>query len=222
MNHSIESFSKSDRVKAESLLARVDNLLDKTRQTQEQLYRNFVEVGIALNEVKGSRAWMLRGHSFDAYLMSCQDRFGRKRTSLYSYTAIAETLSGSIPHKQLIGMGISKCQSLAQYVKKAGKQPTPEMILAASDPKIGVDEFQAKVYSEMSDAPEKGKWFDFGGAYLTPDEKAEILRGFDVAANTDPAIPQNIPDWSRTKQIMQRFVQEFIATYEPVLQGEGQ
>src|SRR5271165_1107428 len=114
----IELVSPADRQKQELLLDRVDSLLDETRLGQERLHRNFIEIGIALLEVDKSRAWMLRSHSSDAYIKSCETRFGKGRTALYSFKSVAEHLLPHLSADRLLAIGISKAQPLAQYIRQ--------------------------------------------------------------------------------------------------------
>ena len=212
----IEKVSPAERKKAESLLSRVDSLLDRTRAAQDQLYQDYVEIGVALMEVQESKAWLVREfHSYDAYIKGCEERFGRGRTALYGYKSVAERLLPSIGKEDLISIGIGKSQPLAAYVKRTGKQPNDVLLAAARNPEIGVDEFKATIAEQLHEKPEpSGKWYEIGGFYCSPSEKQEIQRGFEVAATTDPPISPDLPDWAHRKAVIQRLVMEFLATYE--------
>ena len=208
----IETVSPADRQKQTELLDRVDALLDDSRATQEHLARNFIQIGIALLEVDKSHAWTLRAKSSDAYVKSCEARFGRSRTVLYGYKSVAENLLPHMPADKLLEIGISKAQPLAQYSKHhAGKLPE-SLIEQAIDPGVGVEEFKAAVAETQHEKPEKGKWYDLGGFYCTADEKIEIDMGLERAETIEP-LPADIPVWMARKIAIQRLVAEFLATY---------
>lgn len=208
----IETVSPAAREKQQQLLTRVDLLLDDSRATQEHLARNFIQIGIALLEVDKSRAWTLRSHSSDGYIKSCEARFGKGRTALYGFKSVAENLLPHLPEQKLLEMGISKAQPLAQYVKRTGKTPSAELLADAFNPKVEVEEFRASVAGALHEKPEKGKWYDLGGFFVSPEEKEEIDRGLEQAANNEP-LPDNCSEWMRKKIIIQRLVAEFLSTY---------
>lgn len=211
----IENPTDADRTAAEALLRRVDELLDVSRGMYENLHRNYVEVGTALLAVRNEKAWLHRDfHSYDSYVRNAEARFGRSRSALYGYVSVAERLLPSVKESDLIGMGITRAQSLAKYVKASNKKPSQDLIEAASDPTIGVDQFKATIAEKLHEKPEApGKWFDVGGFYVSPEEQEEIERGFKVASETDPAIPNDIPEWLHRKAVIQRLVMEFLASY---------
>jgi hypothetical protein len=208
----IQKFSKADERTAKELLACVNGLLDEARNGRESLERTYMDIAIVLDEVETSRAWMLVAHSFDAYIKSCEARFGKSRTQLYGYRSVAKNLLPAIPKEQLISIGISKAMPLAQYVKQKGGKAPENLISKAADPNVGVDEFRAEIAAATHVQPEKGKWFEFGGAFLTPAEREEIERGFARAAEVEP-LPADISDWMKRKIVIQRLVAEFLSTY---------
>src|ERR1700689_1892163 len=167
---SIERASEEEHKKQELLLEKVDALLDETRPGQERLHRNFIQIGIALLEVDRSKAWTIRRHSSAGYIKSCEARFGKGRTALYGFKSVAENLLPHLPEQKLLEIGISKAQPLAQYVKRTGKTPPENLLSDAGNPEVGVDEFKSSIAEAQNEKPEKGKWYDFGGAFLTADE----------------------------------------------------
>lgn len=208
----IEVVSNTDRRNAEALLARVDELLDDSRATQDRLHRNFIEIGIALLAVEKSRAWTLRAKSSDQYIKDCEGRFGRSRTVLYGYKSVAENLLPHMPASQLMEIGISKAQPLAQYAKKHAGDLPDLLVSKAVDAGVGVEEFKAAVAESQHEKPEKGKWFQIPGFFVTAEEKEEIDRGLRVAEAVEP-LPVDCPDWLKTKITVQRLVAEFLSTY---------
>lgn len=210
-----------DETKAqEALLARVDTLLDDARIGQQRLHENYVEIGLAMLEVKTMKAWLVRTHSWDAYVLVCGQRLGKKRTALYGYTSVAEQLGPHVAPKQLVTMGISKSQPLAAYVKTSGKQPSPALLEAALDASVGVEEFRAALSEARHEKPEgEGKWFDLGGFYCTPPEREEIERAFRYAAVMDE-IPENEAETVVRKRTIQALAREGISAWGPIVEKQ--
>lgn len=208
---SIEQF---DRPLAEKLLARVDNLLDKTREAQDELHRNYVEIGCAILDVQKAKAWMILPNlkSFDQYIMGCEGRFGRKRTALYEYCRVARELLPEISEAQLIEIGISKAGQLCSYLS-SGKKLTPELLLAAKDQKV--DDFRSDIFRKMNKVPENGGKWHMIEFVATKEEWQELERAFAVSEKIEPS-PDGTPDWAKVKTAVQRMAQEFLATYEGV------
>ena len=71
----IEVVSKTDRIEAQAVLARVDELLDRARSGRESLNSTYVEIGVALDAVENTRAWMQVARSYDGYIREhCEPR----------------------------------------------------------------------------------------------------------------------------------------------------
>jgi hypothetical protein len=204
---------------AEELLARVDRLLDEARAGRECLERTFMDIAIALDEVEKSRAWLSVAHSYDAYIKFCEARFGKSRTQLYGYRSVAKNLLPAVSKEQLLTIGISKAMPLAQYSKrKNGKLPA-SLINKALDGQVGVEEFKAAVAETQHEKPERTKWFDMQGFYVTADEKIEIEAGLERAETIEP-LPDNCPDWLVRKIVVQRLIAEFLSTYPCTENGQ--
>jgi hypothetical protein len=212
MTQEIELVSSAELARNQELLAAVDSLLDETRVTEDRLHRNFLEIGVAMLAVQKAKAWLARAKSWDSYVMDCGKRFGRGRTAIYSYTSVAERLLPHMPAKQLVEIGISKAQPLAQYAKRlTGKLPE-NLIESAINPEVGVEEFRASIAEVQHDKPEKGKWFDLGGFFCTADERIEIESGLERAETIEP-LPEDTPAWLARKIAIQRLIAEFLSTY---------
>jgi hypothetical protein len=209
----IEVQTPAARERQESLLARVDLLLDDSRATQEHLARNFIQIGIALLEVDKSRAWTLRAKSSDQYIKDCEGRFGRGRTALYAYKSVAENLLPHMPEQKLVEIGISKAQPLATFVKNSGKKPPAKLLAAAENPKVGVEEFRASIAETLHEKPESGKWYEFlSGFYVSAEEKAEFERAIQ-AAKAQIELPENCSEWLERKLVAQCFVAECLSSW---------
>lgn len=205
---SIEQF---DRPLAEKLLARVDNLLDKTRAAQDELHRNYVEIGCAILDVQKAKAWMILPHikTFDQYIMGCEGRFGRKRTALYEYCRVARELLPEISEAQLIEIGISKAGQLCSY-KASGKKLTPELLLAAKDQKV--DDFRSDIFRKMNKVPESGGKWHMIELLASKEEWEQLEKAFELSEEVEPS-PVGTPEWAKVKTAMLRMAAEFEAEY---------
>ena len=203
---------KVDVAQQKALLSKVDRLLESARSGMDNLSRTYVEIGVALDAVENAKAWLLVARSYDSYIKDhCEPKFGKSRTQLYNYRSVAKNLLPHMPADKLLEIGISKAQPLAQYVKHAGKLSSG-LLAAAENPEVGVEEFRASIAESRHDKPEKGKWYDFGGAFLTADEKIEMDAGLE-RSETIETLPEDCPDWMIRKIVMQRLVAEFLSTY---------
>jgi hypothetical protein len=196
-----------------ALLARVDSLLDSYRANRESLHRNYVEVSLAMVEVKKTRAWLARAHSWDQYVKDCGERLGKKRTVLYAGVSVIERLSPYVETKQLVEMGISKSQPLAQYVKQKGTKPPDNLMSKALDPSVSAEQFRADIARETHQpVDEKSKWRTIG-FFCTDDEWAEIERAFALARR-EGQIDENLPENLVQFRTISAMAKECIGSWE--------
>lgn len=208
-----EIIPKTDESAAKTLLAKMDELLEKARYGREELGKTYVDIGIALDEIESSRAWMLVAHSFDGYIREhCEPRFGKSRTQLYGYRAIAKNLLPAVSKKQLIEMGVSRAMPLAQYVRLKGANPPESLINQALDPKVKVEEFESLIAEATHQSTEKGKWHQIS-IKAEDSEWEEIERAISVALALGP-LPVETSEPTKRKVALLRMSQEFLATYE--------
>jgi hypothetical protein len=197
----------------EALLRRVDDLLDSARVGQQKLHENYVQIALAMLEVKNTKAFLARTHSWDKYILECGQRLGKKRTVLYSGISVAEQLGPYIAPKQLVSMGISKSQPLAAFVKQSGNKPSPALLEAANDPAVGVEEFRAKIATAQHlPANPKSKWRSIG-FFCTDDEYSEIERAFALARREDE-IDENLPETIVQFRTISCMAKECISSWE--------
>ncbi len=209
--------------KAAAVKEKIEALIIQISEGQWSLGKKFVELGQALLEVRAKKYWESWGYTtFGSYIDMVTERMDRGRAQLYGYMGVVEKLLPRIGNDQLVEMGISKASELARVVS-AGKVIPPALFAKAIDGDVKVSELKAAVGAELNLArPENGQWHDVGGFYATKEEWEEILRGYDIAARVDPVIAGTTPDWSRRKEVQQRLVREFLATYErAVMKGEA-
>ena len=210
-----EILPKTDEKVARRLLDEVDGLLDQARNGRESLQRTYVEIGAALLKVEQTKAWMSGGfHSFEAYIKSCEVRFGRARTQLFGYKAVAERLLPEVSKEQLIEMGISRAMPLAMYVKKTGK-PAANLLRDALNPKVGAEQFEALVAEATHQTPEKGKWHQLS-LKAEDSEWGEIKRAMSVAlsrATDGVPLPPETSEPLKNKISLLALAAEFLSTY---------
>jgi hypothetical protein len=194
---------------------KIVHLISNIHNGELALATGYVALGAALLAVKENKYWVaLEFKNFGEYIASIKDKIQVGRTQLYLYIATVEKLLPSITEKELYNIGITKALELKRVVSMTGQQPPQELIDLALDPKTTQLALKGEVYKHLHLTPEdKGIYFDFG-FYVTEEEKAEIERGLDVAARIDPPVGNDWEENARKKEIMFRFVREFLATYE--------
>jgi hypothetical protein len=176
-----------------------------------------------LARFKKAEAWRELGHSsFNSYLLSIQERFGKSAKQLYMYIGAAEHLMSLAGEAGLDRMGITKAEALSRASRKAGKAVTPALLAAALDPKIGVQEIKAMAHTAYN-LPEgelpKGNWFDFGGAYLTAEERKVFVEAAKIASRVLD-LSKDTPDWLNRKKILLAWAAEFDGTYRAEVYGQ--
>lgn len=194
-----------------------------------RLSRGYARLASLLAAFKHGQAWRELGFtSFNAYLVQLQDKYGRSSKQLYSYVSTAEKLlaqfgQGTLTVEQLDEIGITKAHELAAASKRAGKPITAELISAALDKAVGVTEIRALAHQTYNTTPgemPKGAWFDFGGAFLTAEERKTFVDGVEITMRVLD-VKKETPDWLKRKLIFLAWAQEFAGTYRADVYGEG-
>lgn len=216
MPQEIEVLKPAEVVRNQGLLAVVDSLLDETRATEDRLHRNFLEIGVAMLNVQKAKAWIARAKSWDSYVMDCGKRFGRGRTALYGYTSVAERLLPHMPAEQLLDIGISKAQPLAQHVRHKGSAPDRKLVALASNPEVGAEEFRAALAESAHDKPEKGKWHEI--SFFASDEEWEEIETALRYAEIADEVPADSPDWLKRKRAVVAMSKECISSWGPEIE----
>jgi len=219
-DHSADPFKKN----AEIVAKRVDSLLGAIRTGELNLATNYVQLGNQLLNVRSNKYWVPLGFSnFGKYIESIKDQIQIGRTQLYLYISTVEKLLPSVSESQLNDMGISKAVELQRVVSQTGAPPTQELIDFALDPSHTRESVKAEVYKHLNiqTPTETGIYFELG-CYVTQEEREEIQRGLDVAVRIDPVIPNDWPENNRNKEILLRFVREFLSEYESHMYQETQ
>lgn len=207
---------------AENARIAVDRLLEDIRDNELGLAANYARLGAVLFDVRKNRYYEGWGyHSFGSYISDLADRVRKERSQLYAYISVAEKLLPFMPEHQLVAMGISKAEQLKRFVQQSGLRPSQTLLDAALDEKVTIKGLREEVFKELRQEPDpKGKYYDFGGFYLLPDEKSEIDFAFQLAKRIDPIIPHDVPEHSQRKEIVLRLCREFIAEYAHLAEGK--
>jgi len=212
----LEAPSGKDNLEAQSTLTEIDSLADNICAEEKQLNSRWVRLGVLVHTVRAKKYWLEAGcQNFGQYVEYVGLRVGKGRSQVYQYVSVAETLLPQISEAVLTEMGITDANELKKMAVATGK-PVPQNIIdAALDPDKTIDHLKADIADVTHEAPvDKGKWFDLGGFYLTDDEKALVGSAYKTATQLDPVIRHDIPGHIQTKEVVLRWCQEFLSTYQ--------
>jgi hypothetical protein len=215
---------ETDREEAKQAAKEIDELLDEIKSGELCLATNYAKLGNQLLKIRSKKHWIALGfRSFGSYIESIKERIDKGRTQLYMFISVAEKLLPSIAEEDLNRMGISKALELQRIVAQTGMKPPQDLIERALNPVTTREQLRGEVFKHLHcPEDEQGTYWDLGGFYVTPEERKEINRGFDIAARVDPVVPLDWPEHARKKEIMQRLIREFLSTYEQLVErGEG-
>ena len=207
--------TKEDQLEAQKISQEIDGVSFTLRENYYAGEQNWVKLGSLISKVRQKKYWHSYGFtSFGSYVASLEPKVWRKRSQVYLCVGVIEKLENQIPLADLEKMGISKAYELKKYATESGKIVPEDLIKTALDPETDLTELKATVADALHKSPdEKGTWFDFGGFYVTPDEKQQIEDIVELAKSVDPAIPHNIPEHVIRKEVFMRLIMEFQATY---------
>ncbi len=99
-----------DKVRAQQVLARIDEILRWEQRVDHQKDQKFAELGKHLCEVRNHGYWRLGHKSFEAYL---ETKFPDSRRKAYYLMSIHDNLR-KIPTTEIEGLGWSKALELAR------------------------------------------------------------------------------------------------------------
>jgi hypothetical protein len=161
---------------------------------------------------------------FKSFMAEISNRFNREQKTLYGYLGVAERLLPLISAGKLEQIGISKALEIKRALKKAdGKAIPQDVIDAACLPQTTAKELRALLAQAFCYAPdaEKGVWIDFGGSFLTKEERAEFLAAVRVT-KAMLGLSDEIPDHIQRKEILQAWWREFMGTHAAEVLGPQQ
>jgi len=223
MTTTIEApFTTTEEQEARQLNEKITSLLSSITGLEKSLMQGWATLSSHLFEVRERKFWILYGYeSFGKYIVEVGDKIGKGRSQLYQGIRVVEQLP-EVSAEDLTAIGISKAAEVCK-IKAAGKSVPKDLIERAKKSETTIDQVREEVFNTLHSSPEqRGRYFDLSGFFVTPEEKEEILTGFDIARRVDPAIPHDIPEHAQRKEVMLRLVREFRSTYEAlVIRGEG-
>jgi len=213
----VSAFTEEEKREADKLQTEIDNALKTIQLATNTAARSWLRLGAAVHRVQEKLYWMLWGFaSFGQYVDSIKNKVEKGRTQIYNAVSVVKQLGPYVDQSSLDQMGISKASLLASYIRRTSLKPPENLIEQAKDSKVTIAELKAAIFEaeHQKDMPPHTTYFDLGGIYVTSDEKAEILRAFEVAAKVDPPISNECPEVRQRTEIILRLAREFLATYE--------
>lgn len=196
--------------------------LDKLVAAQVGLERGFAHLGALLCDFKAREVWRPLGFvSFDIFLGDLYTRYRLRKSQLYSYLTVAEQLLPHYSAEALEEMGISKALEIKRAVKANNNKALPDTIIAAARKgETTTRELRVLIGETMNlpDDREQGAWFDFGGTYLTKDERAEYAAACNVGILV-LGIKPHVPEHIQRKEVLLAMAREFFATHAPDVYG---
>jgi hypothetical protein len=216
-------------VSAAELRQRIYHELGAIVPMEANLEHSYIRLGNLLAAFKHEECWRELPASngqpyanFDAFMYELRDLYHRGRTQLWAYLSVAEKLLPLVDAETLDKIGISKAQELKRALAP-GRVLTPEIIDVAANPKTTIKELRATLYATFNitdDNRPVGQWFDFGGAYLTPDERKEFIE-FVKVASAILCLKRETADWIQRKECLMAAAREFLGTHAAEVYGPG-
>jgi hypothetical protein len=199
--------------------------------TEASLERGYARLGGLLAAFKSCEGWRgLNGAdgqpypNFDAFMLELRERYNRGRTQLYQFCSVAEKLLPMISADTLDEMGISKATEIKRAIGGVpGRAVTPEILEAARNPKVTIKQLRAILADAFNITDERpaGQWFDFGGAYLTPDERKAFVDAVKVTTAI-LGLKNDVPDHIQRKEIFLAWAAEFEGTHAAEVYGTNE
>jgi hypothetical protein len=106
-----------DKARAQSILARIDEILRWDQRVDQQRDQKFAELGKHLCEVRDQRYWRLGYKSFEEFL---EVKFPDSRRKAYYLMSIHDNLR-QIPTEEIEVLGWSKALELAKVARNQGR-----------------------------------------------------------------------------------------------------
>lgn len=204
----------------------IDVLLDQISAHELRLASSYARLGSKLREVKLTQSWMARGcDRFSTYLQYVCNRIGRQRSQVYNILTVSEVLSPHLSEEVLEEIGIAKAYELRRFVKQGGSL-TAEVCLPsevgdefvrlmdyAARPKVTAAMLHVKVNEilHVKEGP-KGNWYEFGGGYLTADERKEVEQ-FWALGKQMLDVEDETPEHVWKKEVFLSAVRESVGTW---------
>lgn len=208
-------FTPEELTDAQQTNEQIDQLAGLIKTQERTISSSWVKLGGLAHKVRQKKYWSVYGyHSFGAFVASLEPKVNRKRSQVYLCVGVVETLGSQISDDDLQEMGITAAHELEKYAKESGKLVSQELIDFALDPEKDVEELRAEIATTLHKSPtEKGRWYEFGGFFVSDEERKLIEDAAETAKNIDPVIPHDIAEHAQRKEVMLRWCMEFLSTY---------
>lgn len=214
---------------AQGLRERIYTELGRIGVAEGTLEHSYVRLGSALAEFKRGEYWRdlksAKGTAYlnlDEFMVELRERYRKGRTQLWAYLSVCEKLLPSIPAVKLDEIGISKAQELKRALKYVpNRQFAENVITTAADSKVTIKELRAvlhETYEIVDDGRPAGTWFDFGGAYLTTEERKEFVDAIRVCVRV-LGLKKETADWIQRKECLLAMAREFLGTHAADVYG---
>lgn len=207
--------SQEEILEAQETNQEIEKIASQIQTFERTIASSWVRIGSLSLKIRQKKYWQVYGHhSFGSFVASLEPKINRERSQVYLCIGVVETLSSQIDEDKLEEMGISKANELKKYAKESGKLVPEELLKSALDSKKNVKVLRAEIADALHKTlDEKGTWYDFGGFYVTEDEKQLIEDTIELAKSIDPVILHDIPDHCQRKEVLLRWCMEFQACY---------
>lgn len=191
-----------DTADAKKVSEEIDVLVGQICSHELRLAGSYARLGSKLREVKVKQYWQAYGYDrFSSYLEMIREKIDRRRSQVYAILSVAEALLPYMSEDQLEEIGITKAHELRRLVKEGGNlnayinieidDPQKGMRIDQREPDVCLTTVQLMDYAARPDVTAVrlraavnsvlhvhegplGTWVDFGGAYLTTEEKKEM------------------------------------------------
>jgi hypothetical protein len=207
-----------------AIIAEIYAQLQAATANELVLEQSWMRLGRLLMECKATESWRVAGfESWERFMMHLRERFKRGRTQLWSYLTVAEKLLPFYSAELLEEIGISKALELKRGIVQGGGKALPQAIIdAARSQDTGIKEVRAMVAQACNlAADEKGSWFDFGGSFLTAEEKQEFVAAVKLTLAL-LSIKKDVPEHIQQKEIILSWMREFVGTHNVEVYGPSE
>lgn len=186
------------------------------------LLKGYAKFARLLLLVKLNEGWREAGQSsFNAYVLTLSEKYGRSPQQLYAYIAVAEKLLPICGEEGLDAMGISKAQEIVKAARRAKKEIPTSLIAEAILDSTTVAQIRALAHQtfELGGERSKGKYVDLGGFYADPEQHKTFTEAVKISMRVLNITPE-MPEWQQRMRIILFWAQEICGTYAADVYGE--
>jgi hypothetical protein len=203
-----------DQQESLAIHTQIDAITDKITQHEAWLQIGWIQLGMLVHRVREKKYWSDYGYqNFPSFVENVAVRVDRKRSYIYLCKGIAEKLLPQLLPETLIEMGITKAEQLTKLAAGGGTIP-PSVVQKALTAKTAEVKAVVQTILHPLTPLDEGKWFDFGGFYLTDEEKVLFQLAYDLALqDADQPIGTEHVEHVEKKLVVMRWCAEYWSTY---------